>query len=163
LLFAGGVGAAVHAQARAHAMAQAIVTADQSGQDITALQAKLAAYVHAHMLTDQTVFLSGSYNRAAAAAQAAANPNSNGTVYAQAQASCASHADSLVQARCVQAYLAANAQTGANPQAVAAPVKADYTKSYHAPHWTADLAGIMLLAAFAALAAAAALVSAGRL
>jgi hypothetical protein len=138
-------------QRYAGALAATITTKDNAGLDTTGDQEVLSAYVKAHMATSRTVFLAASYNAAAQAAQAAASPASNGQVYADAQASCASHANSLVQANCVQAYLSTHSASGTNPQAVATPTKAAYTKSFMAPGWTPDSAGIALLTALTAL------------
>jgi hypothetical protein len=149
--FAIGIWQTAAHQRAAGVLASAIITEDTTGTDTTIAQQTLSSYVKLHMATSRQVFLSASYDKASQAAQAAANPASNGAVYAAAQAACASHADSLVQARCVQAYVGSHSSTGANPQAVAAPVKADYTKSFTAPSWTADSAGIALLAALTAL------------
>lgn len=149
-LAAGIWQTAVH-QHTAGTLATTITAQDAAGLDTTVAQQALTNYVKLHMATSRQVFLSASYDRANQAAQAAASPASNGTVYAAAQASCASHADSLVQARCVQAYLGSHSSTGANPQAVASPVKADYTKSFTAPDWTADSAGIAVLTALTAM------------
>jgi hypothetical protein len=142
---------AVH-QHTAATLAAKITTDDAASLDTTAGQQALADYVKVHMATSRSVMLTASYNRAVQAAQAAADPASNGTVYAAAQAACAGHSDSLVQARCVQTYLAAHSSTGANPQPAATPAKADYTKTFTAPGWTTDSAGISLLIALAAMA-----------
>ena len=129
----------------------AITAQDQAGLDPSATEVAVNTYVHTHMLTSTSVFLKASYDRAVAASQSTAT-ESNGQVYAAAQAACASHADSIVQANCVQAYLSAHSTTGANPQAPApAPAKADYTKTFIAPNWTEDSAGIALLLALVAL------------
>lgn len=157
-----GVGQVVVHQRHASRLAASIVANDQLGHDVTAQLATLQTYIHGHIATSQQVTLDGSYNRAVAAAAAAAAPASNGTIYAQAQAACASHADSLVQARCVQAYLASHATVGANPTAIPTPVKADYVKSFTAPRWTPDSAGLALVVAAASLALAAYLVALGR-
>lgn len=150
-------------QHTAATLAAKITTDDTAGVDTTADQQALADYVKVHMTTSRSVMLTASYNRAVQAAQAAANPASNGSVYAAAQASCAGHADSLVQARCVQAYVGSHSTAGANPQPAATPSKADYTKTFTAPGWTADSAGIPLLVALAAMALSAYLIVLRRL
>ena len=152
IAFVIGIWQVVAHQQHAGILAAKITTDDTAGLDTTADQQALATYVSTHMATSRTVLLVGSYNRAVQAAQAAANPASNGSVYAAAQAACASHANSLVQANCVQAYLAAHSSTGTNPQPAATPTKAAYTKSFTAPGWTADSAGIPLLVALTAMA-----------
>jgi hypothetical protein len=125
---------------------------DISGQPIDADIANAQTYASQHMATSSSVFLSGSYDRAMATSTAASNPASNGAVYAQAQASCAGKADSIVQAKCVSAYVAAHAAPSANPQAVATPTKEAYTKPITAPAWTPDSVGITLLAGLVAAA-----------
>lgn len=141
-------------QSSAHKLAQAVAAKDVAGADAAPALATLKAYTSKHMETAETVMLDGSYKRAAAAAIAAGNPGSNGAVYAAAQAACGGHSDSITQAKCVQAYVASNSTSGANPQAVAAPNLADYTKSFPSPSWTPDSAGLCLLGAVIAAAAA---------
>jgi len=158
ITFAIGIWQVALNQRTATTLATKITADDTAGLDTTTDQQVLTRYVSAHMATSRSVVLIASYNRAEQAAQAAANPASNGSVYAAAQASCAGHADSLVQARCVQAYLAAHSSAGANPQPAATPSKADYTKTFSAPGWTADSAGIPLLIALASMALSAYLI-----
>lgn len=134
-----------------HKQAKAIAVADVAGTDTVAYQAKLAAYVKAHMQSSVSVMLSGSYDRAKLAAEAAANPNSTGAVYAQAQAACTSKADSIVQSRCVAAYVAAHSKANPNPVPVAMPSAADYTKTYLAPLWTPDATGFVAIIGWLAL------------
>src|SRR5262245_14987701 len=122
----GLAGVAVH-QEHATNLTTALLKRDTSGFDTTSDQHQLSSYIRQHMGVTQTVYLAGAYGRALQAAQAAANPASNGMIYVQAQAACASHADSVTQANCVQAYLSSHAQPSANPQAVAMPSKATYT------------------------------------
>lgn len=130
----------------------AIQNKDISGQPVDADMVAAQAYSQAHMGTSSSVFLSGSYDRAMAASSAASNPSSNGAVYAQAQAACAGKADSIVQAKCVSAYVAAHAAPSANPQAVAAPTKEAYTKPIAATAWTPDSVGVALLAGLVSIA-----------
>ncbi len=153
-VFAVGLGIAqisVH-QREATLMTRHIVQADAAGSDTASLQHELADQVHAHMGTDATYTLEGSYNRDVAASQAAANPTTNGQVYAQAQAACASKADSIAQATCVQHYLAAHASPATNPQPATMPEKRAYTTTLTSPSWTNDSAGIAFLAATVAAA-----------
>jgi hypothetical protein len=139
-----GIGLLVAQQHKAQTLASAIVSKDQSGLDTTADQQRLKTYASTHMGATTTVFLQGSYARAAQAAQAATNPASGGQVYAAAQAACAGKSDSIVQARCVTAYVNSHSQPAANPQPVAMPLQADYTKTFTAPTFTFDLAGLLL-------------------
>lgn len=144
LLVASGVQMVAH-QHHARTLEKAVQAADASGQDPAAGLAAAQAYLNKHMGVSLAIFLQASYDRALQAAQAAANPQSSGEVYAAAQAACAGKADSIVQARCVQAYVSAHAPAAPNPQAVAMPTKADYTKRLSSPTWTADAAGITFL------------------
>jgi hypothetical protein len=136
----------------------AITTADAASLDTTALLQALSQYVTAHMGTSATVTLQASYERAVTAAQtAAAGGVAQGQVYAQAQAACAGRNDSIVQAKCVAAYVASHATPASQPQVAATPVLATYQHSYSAPVWTPDVAGGLWLGALAALIAAAAI------
>lgn len=133
---------------RQHAtrLANTITAKDQSAGYYEPDLAQLQTFVKAHMLTSTTVFLSGSYDRAvhnASVNSSAVDP----AIYSSAQASCASHADSIAQAKCVSAYVAAHAAPQANPQPQAQPNKADFMKTYTAPGWTPDLAGLALAVA----------------
>jgi len=147
-----GLDQVVLHQRHAGELVTTIEAGDQQGLATTTEQQTLQQYTHDHMAVSETVFLAGSYNRAVAAAQAAANPASNGQVYAEAQAACASHADSITQANCVLAYVAAHSTPSTDPQAVVQPSKAAYTKTFTAPSWTADSAGIAFLTMLVAVA-----------
>lgn len=147
-----GVAFALSHQHQANHLAAVITAADQGGQDTAGAQQTLSAYVHHHMGVSETVFLEGSYDRAVQAAQGASNPSSNGQVYADAQAACAGHADSITQANCVQAYVAAHAAPSTNPQAVAQPTKMAFTKKFTGPSWTADTTGVAFLVMLATIA-----------
>lgn len=138
-------------QRHAHQLQVAVLAADEAGQDTAPPLATAQAYVHKHMGTNLNLLLQASYNRAASAAQAAANPPSSGEVYAAAQAACAGKADSVVQARCVQSYVASHATAAPNPQAVAMPNKTDYTKKLSSPVWTPDGVGLTTLLALLSL------------
>ncbi len=133
---------------QATAYRQEINAADQASQDTTAPLAKLKSFVSSHMGTSTTFELTASYNRALAAASA----SSNGAVYSQAQAACASHADSIAQAKCVSAYVATHSSPGG--EVAAMPDRAKYQYSFHAPLATPDLTGSMLLVGAAALSLA---------
>jgi hypothetical protein len=150
-----GLGAVFADQHHASSLASALLKRNAAGFNTTTDQQTLANYAQHHMGVSEKLFLAGSYNQAVQAAQLAANPLSNGAIYAQAQAACASHADSITQANCVQAYVNGHTQPSANPQAVAIPAKAAYTKSFTAPGWTPDVAGIAFLVAIVAAAGAA--------
>ncbi len=140
-----GLAAVILHQQQATSLATQIQNQDNKGLPITTQEQQLSSYASRHMGVTENVFLGGSYDRALQAAQVAANPASNGTIYAEAQAACASHADSIAQANCVQAYVTSHVQPSTNPQAVPKPTKAEYTKSFGAPGWTPDVAGIAFL------------------
>jgi hypothetical protein len=137
-------------QKEATKRADSIVIKDNAGVDTTADRQELKQYVAAHMNTRVTVALKASYERAYQTADAAANPASNGQVYSQAQAACASKANSIVQAQCVQSYIASHTQPAANPQSVTKPRLSDYVTTYRAPFWTLDATGLSLLIAVGA-------------
>jgi hypothetical protein len=147
-----GLDQVVAHQHHAGTLATAIIASDQQGLATTTQQQSLLQYTQAHMAVSETIFLAGSYNRAVQAADAAANPASNGQIYSEAQAACASHANSIVQADCVQAYVAAHSTPSTDPQAVTQPTKAAYTKTFKAPGWTTDSAGIAFLIMLVAVA-----------
>jgi hypothetical protein len=124
-----------------------ITTLDQSGQDTTTALANLSSFSHNHMHASVNVGLDASYQRAVMASQAASQPS--GTIYAQAQAACASHADSIVQARCVTDYVSAHLQPTATPPPP--PDRSKYQYSYHSPLWAPDAAGLAFLASLVLL------------
>ncbi len=139
-------------QGQADALAQSVVAGDKAGGVIVDKERELAAHVQAHMKTNVSYELVGSYNRAVARAEAAVKPSSNGQIYLSAQAACtASRANSVVQSACVQHYLATHAAPAANPQVVAMPSRGDFTKTLSAPGWTADSTGLAFLAAMGSL------------
>ncbi|HVQ43955.1 MAG TPA: hypothetical protein VMT30_03235 [Candidatus Saccharimonadia bacterium] len=136
--------------ARLHA--DQIVAADTVAADTTTQLAALKTFVADHMGASVTFTLQGSYDRAVAAATAAAAvPDPNAQVYAAAQKACSGKSDSLTLARCNQAYLAQHLSTAPTPAPVPAPRAADYRRTFTAPLWTPDLAGALLAGAVAAL------------
>ena len=124
-----------------------VVTADAASQPVTTALSQLATYVHGHMGTTTTVFLSGGYDRAADAAKTTTLPATNGQIYSDAQAACAGHDSSVAQAQCVTAYVTARLASPTSPTATPAPTKAAYAYHYKAPFWTSDTAGLALAAA----------------
>ena len=152
LLGAGIVYRAASAH-EARAEADKIVAADLAGQDTSSAITTLKAFAAGHMGASVNFTLKGSYDRAQAAAAAAANtPAPNAQVYADAQRACSGKSDSIVQAKCNQAYVAAHLTAVATPTPVPAPKLAGYQYAVVAPLWTPDLAGALLLGAAAALA-----------
>lgn len=121
--------------------AKQIIISDQAGTNVDTDLLKLKAYASSHMKVNVQFVLKGSYDRAVAAAKAEAN-KSNAS-YAAAQASCDRRGvDSVRQAQCVSAYLAANPSPTATPKL---PDIAAYTQHYVGPAWSFDLAGLILL------------------
>jgi ABC-type phosphate/phosphonate transport system substrate-binding protein len=136
----------------ARTQANQIVSADTAGTDTATQIASLKSYVGSHMGSSIRFSLAGSYNRAVAAAQAAASAGNNySQIYADAQKACSSKSDSLVQAHCNQAYLAAHLASAPSVAPVVMPVLASYQYNLVAPLWTPDLAGALLLGALVAL------------
>lgn len=142
-----GAGLIVSHQHHLNELGDAIVAKDTAAQDVTADLAAAQSYADKHMGVSASVELKAGYNRAQAASQAALNPASNGQVYQDAQTACASKADSIVQARCVQSYLAAHSQPSANPQVAVAPNPADFIHKLKGPNFSTDATGIVLIAA----------------
>jgi hypothetical protein len=147
-----GVGAIGLNAANGQKQAQQISRVDQAGGDVTQLQSNLAHYSKAHMGSSVTVFLAGSYQRSQAASNT--TPVAAGDIYSQAQSACVSRTTAVNQAKCVQDYLNAHAP-GQSPAPVqSSSNRSSYTKTYLAPSWTPDLAGLSLLVGFAAAALA---------
>ncbi len=121
---------------------------DQGNGDTKAALSELQSFAANHTSASATIELTDSYKRAVAASSS----SGTGQVYAQAQAACASHADSIVQARCVSSYLANHAQMGGEAQPV--PEESKYVYSYKSPVVAPDSAGLSLLVAVAAFGAA---------
>lgn len=117
-----------------------VAAKDQAGQDTTSDQVALEQFSHSHMNATVRLELMGSYGRAVAASQPA---TPSGALYAQAQAACAGKSDSIVQAKCVTDYVSKRLPAPAAP--VAPPDRSLFTKEFHSPAWTPDLAGLALL------------------
>lgn len=148
VLFAVGIGLRATSARSARTQADAIVAADAAGKPTAALLSSLSDFVKQHMGASVALTLKGSYDRAVVAAgvaAAAANPSTQ--VYADAQKACSGKTDSITQARCNQAYLAAHLTATPPPVSVPAPQLGSYQHTYAAPLWTPDLAGAVLLGA----------------
>jgi hypothetical protein len=159
LLAAAGLYAQFNSATSARSQAQAITTLDESDASTVAQVNSLKSYVAEHMGTSVTIQLTGSYNRAQAASasstQAAqAAQSANAQVYADAQKSCMSKADSITQAKCNAAYLQTHLSTAPTPTPVAQPKLSDYQIPLTAPFWTPDLAGALMVGALAAFVVA---------
>ena len=140
------------ANARQAATLEATVTnQDLAGTDPTAAIASLTSFVKIHMGTSVDFTLTGAYDRAMAAAKASAAPDNTSQVYADAQRACSGKNDSIVQARCNQAYISAHLSTAPAPAPLPEPVLAGYQHKITAPVWTPDLPGALLLGALIAL------------
>jgi len=140
----------------ARAQADDLIHTDaQAASSDTAL-ASLKSFVQDHMGASVSFTLKGSYDRAQAAAQTAATAvaaaaAAQAQIYADAQRACTSKADSLVQAHCNQAYLAAHLTNAPAPAPVPAPKLADYQYKLKSPIWTPDLAGALFIGGIVAL------------
>lgn len=132
------------------AMRDKIITKDQAGSDVKTDIQSLIIYVHNHMHASAKFELAGSYQRAADMAAASNQPS--GTIYAQAQAACASKADSVTQARCVSDYVSKHLLPATTPPPP--PDHAKYTYDIHSPIWAPDTAGVAVLLTVICLAVA---------
>ena len=130
-------------------LATKLLSADNANQSVTAPQKALADYVHSHMGASTQVFLGASYQRALAAANA--TPTTSGQVYHDAQAACYSRTSAVNQANCVQSYVNSHTTPGSTTLQPTQVSKTPYTFNYLSPHWTPDLAGILLLVGVAGL------------
>ncbi len=129
-----------------------LTKADLAAPTSPTLLANLKTFVASHMGASVSFTLQGSYDRATAAAQAAAvAANATSQIYADAQKACAGKSDSVTQARCNQTYLSAHLTNTPAPAVVPAPKLADYKYNLKAPFWTPDLAGALMLGAVVAL------------
>lgn len=121
--------------------AKQIIVSDQAGANVDTDLLKLKVYAASHMKVNVEFTLTGSYNRAVAAAKEEAN-KANGT-YTAAQASCDKKGvDSIRQSQCVAAYIAAHPSPASTPKL---PDVAAYQHHYVGPAWSFDLAGILLI------------------
>jgi hypothetical protein len=126
-----------------------LVEKDRKGSDVAAEVTALERFTSGHMNSDTSFTLEGKLERDTAAAI----PQANGAIYAEAQANC-QRGDSVQQARCVSDYVAARVNPN-EAKPVILPNRASYTYNFRSPGWTPDLAGIALLAGFCGLAASA--------
>jgi hypothetical protein len=133
----------------AQAQADQIVAQDVNGADVAASLADLKDFVGSHMGASVNLTLDGSFKRAQAVAQAAANASAiNSQVYADAQRICGGKSDSITQARCNQTYVSQHlAQVPVAPPAPE-PKLADYQRDFKSPVWAPDLAGALFAGAF---------------
>lgn len=124
--------------------AKQIILQDQAGTNVDTELIKLRVFTASHMKVNVKLVLTGSYNRAVAAAKA--QSSSSSAMYAAAQASCDKRGvDSIRQSQCVAAYIAAN---GSSAPEVKLPDVAKYTYHYIGPSWSFDMAGIVLITGF---------------
>lgn len=143
------------------AKSQTILVMDQNGQDTRKEIAVLEKYVHDHMRTSVSFELTGSYDRAVEAAKAAAVPKVSGDVYSKAIAACPQKVAS-VQTKCIADYVASNSPKVSTPTAKL-PSRTKYMRTYNAPGWTPDGAGLLLLGTLISWALAVWFVIAGKL
>src|ERR1700683_2324776 len=154
ILLGGGLYVRAHNAASAKSQVANIQSLDSANAAGTnPAIASLKSYVKDHMGATAKFTLTGSYQRAVTAANAAAAvAAANARVYAAAPAACRGHTDSITQAECNQRYLAQHLVTEPSSAASATPpALAAYEYNLSTPAWTPDLAGALLLGAAAAL------------
>jgi hypothetical protein len=149
LLIGGGFGLRASNAAYAHTQATQLAAA-AANQDTQTKLNDLKQYVATHSGATITVQLTAAYNaavqQAAVAATATATPSSS--LYAAAQAACAGHAVSTVQAVCNQAYIESHSTPASASSTVVQPKLSDYTYHFVAPFLTLDLATVLWAIAF---------------
>lgn len=132
---------------RRQAVLQSDKTSDQ--QAIKARLYDLQRFVTAHMNTDMgSVFLEGSYNRAAQGAwDSASGKSAHGNIYKKAQEVCAPRFThySTAYLQCTMSYLEQYAPAEDPGAGFHMPLKDAYTFSYVSPIWSPDFAGFSLL------------------
>jgi hypothetical protein len=149
-----------------------IIAKDTAGTDQQVEIYNLKVFSANHMNAKVAFALQGAYNRAVSDAQAAHNAAeatyqqqlvaynaakaNQPDVYAAGQAACASHADSIVQARCVQAYVdshpVAAGVAPTPPPAVVLPTTQNFQYNFASPSWSFDAAGIVITVGIVSLA-----------
>lgn len=154
ILFLFGSAFSVRAQNHSGAVlrASAVVAADRAGQPTVNLMEALKQYVRAHTGSSVSLSLPGSYSRALSAAQVSGKSSGTGALYAEAQAACASKADSIRQAKCVQEYVSPRLVSIPEQPTVLPPNPQDYVVKLKAPTFTTDLATFLWLLSFASIA-----------
>jgi len=151
-LFGGGIFFRAANTHSARIQADKIVQEDTASSSTAVDIGLLKDFVKVHMGSSVSFTLKTSYDKAAAAATAAANASGGSSqVYADAQKACSGKSDSITQAKCNQQYLATHITAAPPPVAVPAPVLADYQYKLSAPLWTPDLAGALLLGGLVSL------------
>jgi hypothetical protein len=157
VLAAGGLYYRAQNAHHAQELANEFVQFNISSPAVNPYGTPLKDFVDSHMGATVKYTLQGSYDRIKAAADASAAAassaqSSNSQVYADAQRACSGHTDSITQARCNAAYIAAHsASITATPTPVPAPKLADYQVTLRSPLWTPDLPGALFLGAVLAL------------
>lgn len=131
-----------------------VKNADEQNGNVQAALSELQKYVSAHMNTHlgKGIFLEYSYQRAyeAALAQAASKTNPNSTIYTEAEQACQQeymhHGVFSRYIQCVQEKLKAMAP-GTDPLTQVKQLPPElFTYNFISPVWSADLAGLSLLA-----------------
>lgn len=150
-LVAAGIYSRSLSEKEAKNLVNTVQSADVAGANSTTAISDLQSYVKSHVGASVTYTLTGSYNRAVTQANAAASAqNSNGQIYAAAQAACSGKTDSITQAKCNQAYLQSHLANLPPQTTVLQPKLSDYQFSLRSPSWTPDLTGSLFLGALAA-------------
>ncbi|HIA92152.1 TPA: hypothetical protein EYO12_03505 [Candidatus Saccharibacteria bacterium] len=123
----------------------AVIDADEAGVGQQEALDALSKHVFTHMNTSTEVELASTYDRVVAQIQSDASQNLvNPQLFEQGQAACASR-PSAVRQQCVQDYVVANSNAGADVVNLEYPEKGFYRFSFYSPRWTPDLAGWSLL------------------
>jgi hypothetical protein len=128
---------------RANLIKSQILAKDEAGEDVEQDIERLARFSARHMNSSVELYLETGYKRATSEAYAAAQPDVNGQVYAEAQSACAGRSDSITQAECVRSYASARL-TPAEQKPIVLPDRSRYEFAFKSPIWTPDLAGILL-------------------
>lgn len=144
ILVAVGGGLMLANASQARKMQSTIIAKDVDGFATKTEIESLQNFSAAHMGASTKFELSGSYQRALEAAQAAAMPEVSGQVYGDAQKACRKP-NPVDQARCISSYVAAHSNPHSTVQEPVLPHKSDYIYTFGSPVWTPDAAGIALL------------------
>lgn len=130
-------------RSRLNSLIEEVKSADSLAQPTQEKLQAVENFSKSHMFASSSVILAEQYKRDMQSSKNAPSQD----IYAEAQAACASHSDSVTLARCVSNYLASRSSVDSSKQATPAPKIQDYTYGFRSPLLAADLAGIFLLTA----------------
>ena len=139
LLIGGGFAIRASNASYAHTQATQLAAA-QNNSDTAAKLNALKQYVATHSGSTVTVELATAYNDAVkqVEAETAAVATPSSSLYAAAQAACAGHAVSTVQAACNEAYIQSHTNAANTSQNIVQPKLSDYTYHFVAPFLALD-------------------------